>query len=151
MALMRGDLAGATDEALGAVGEDPLGANSALAASCAGRAALWLRDAARARTALERTRFPDGGWQVAARRGLEAGIDALEGRRSEAASVYDGLLAGRLAAGDRFTHALITLDAVAVLPAELVPQGVVETARAFLEELGAEPLLARLVGVDAPS
>ena len=54
------------------------------------------------------------------------------------------MLAGRLASGDRFTHALVTLDAVAVLPEDLVPEGAVETARAYLEELRAGALLARL-------
>ena len=50
----------------------------------------------------------------------------------------------RLAAGDRFSHALVTLDAVAVLPEELVPEGAIEAARAYLEELRADALIARL-------
>ncbi len=151
VALMAGDLSGAYDDALGAVDEEPMGPNSAVAASCTGRAALWLGDAAKARTALERMPAQEGRWHLAVRRALEAGIDALEGRAREAAAVYDSVLAGRLASGDRFTHALTTLDAVAVLPPDLVPEGAVETARAFLEELGAEPILARLVRADAPS
>ena len=57
------------------------------------------------------------------------------------------MLAGRLAAGDPFTHALITLDAAAVLPEDLVPEGALASARAYLEELGAQALLARLSAV----
>jgi hypothetical protein len=41
----------------------------------------------------------------------------------------------------------LTVDAVSVLPAELVPEGALETARPYLEELGAVPLLARLDAV----
>lgn len=77
-------------------------------------------------------------------RSLEAGIAALEGKPRDAAAAYNSVLSGRLAAGDPFGHALITVDAVAVLPEELVPAGAVETARAYLEEIGAAPLLARL-------
>ena len=54
------------------------------------------------------------------------------------------MLAGRLAGDDRFSHAVITADAVAVLPSDDVPEGAVETARAYLEEIGAAPLLARM-------
>lgn len=58
------------------------------------------------------------------------------------------MLAGRLAAGDPFTHALITLDAAAVLPEDLVPEGAVATTRSYLEKLGADALLARMSRVD---
>ncbi len=142
--MMTGDVSGACDEALGAVDEEPMGPNAPAAAWVAGRAAVWLGDAARARTALERMPVQEGRWHAAARRALEAGIDALEGRTREAAVAYDTVLAGRLAVGDRFSHALVTLDAVAVLPEELVPEGAVEAARAYLEELRADALIARL-------
>jgi hypothetical protein len=36
------------------------------------------------------------------------------------------------------------VDAAAVLPPDLLPAGAVETARTYLEEIGATPLLARL-------
>jgi hypothetical protein len=36
------------------------------------------------------------------------------------------VLAGRLAQGDLW-HAVVTADAVAVLPADLVPEGAIET------------------------
>ena len=71
-------------------------------------------------------------------------MTALEGRPEEAATIFETVLAARLAQGDPFTHAFMTLDAVAVLPASLVPVGVVDTAREYLSGLGAEGLLARL-------
>ena len=58
------------------------------------------------------------------------------------------MLAGRLAAGDPFTHALITFDAAAVLPEDLMPEGAVARARSYLTGLGADALLARLAGAD---
>ena len=76
-------------------------------------------------------------------------MDALEGRSRTAAATFDAVLAARLAAGDPFTHALITIDSVSVLPADLVPEGAVATARGYLEDLGATPLLARLTAAGA--
>ncbi len=149
MAMMSGDVSGACDEAVGAVDEEPLGPNAFIAAWVAGRAAVWLGDAAKARTAIERMPMQEGRWYASARRALEAGIDALEGRTREAATTYDSVLASRLAAGDPFSHALVTLDAVAVLPEDLVPEGAVETARSYLEELRAGALLARLSAAEA--
>jgi len=146
--LTAGDLAGAYDEAVAAIDLEPLGTNSGLAACCAARAALWLGDATRARAALEGMPPDERRWATAARRAVEAGIAALEGNTTEAASAYDTLLAARLAVGDPFTHALMTLDAAAVLPEDLLPEGAVATARTYLEGLGAQGLLTRLARVD---
>ena len=151
MALMAGDVSHGCDEALGAIDEEPMGPNAPAASWVAGHAAVWLGDAAKARIALERMPVQEGRWHAAARRALEAGIDALEGRTREAAAAYDMVLATRLAAGDRFSHALVTLDAVAALPEELVPEGAVEAARAYLEELRAEALIARLDTIARPA
>ena len=146
--LLAGDLHAAFSEAIGAldaeVGEGP---NSTVAASFAGRAALWLHDPDLARQALARFPMNALGWEGSSRSGLAAGVSALEGKLTESAVAYDSLLAGRLAAGDPFTHALMTLDAVAVLPEHLVPEGAVATARSYLDDLGAEPLLSRLPSV----
>jgi len=144
IAMMAGDAATGFEETIGAADEEPLGPNAAGAAWWAGRAAFWLGDLEEARRALSAMPTQEGRWHVAARRGLEAGVDALEGHVREAAAAFDTVLASRLAAGDPFMHALTTTDAIAVLPTELVPEGAVETARAYLEELHAEPLLARL-------
>ncbi len=151
IALMAGDVSDACDEALGALDEEPLGPNAPAAAWVAGRAAVWLGDASKARAALEGLSVQEGRWHAAARRALEAGIDALEGETREASAAYDTVLAGRLAAGDRFSHALITLDAIAALPEELVPEGAVEAARAYLEELRADALIARLDTIGRPA
>jgi tetratricopeptide (TPR) repeat protein len=146
--LTSGDLTGAFDEAIAAIDREAgIGTNSTVAAVSAGHAALWLRDPERARRAVERMPLEDKRWHVACRRALEAGVDALEGRTGEAAAVYDSVLAGRLAAGDPFTHALITLDAAAVLPEDLVPEGALASTHAYLEGLGAHALLARLSAV----
>jgi hypothetical protein len=45
----------------------------------------------------------------------------------------------------------MTIDAVGVLPEGLVPEGAVETARTFLEEIGAGALLAGLAQKEAPA
>jgi hypothetical protein len=129
---------------MAAVDLEPLGPNSGVAAWCAGRAALWLQDPARARAALDAMPPDERRWATAARRAVEAGVTALEGNLAEAANAYDTVLAGRLAAGDPFTHALMALDAMAVLPAELVPHGAVDQAQTYLAELGALGLLTRL-------
>jgi hypothetical protein len=147
--LLEGDLTGAFDEAIGAVEAEAVsGPNSFIAAAFAGRAALWLRDPDRARQALSRMPAEDKRWHLAVRRALEAGVSALEGHERDAATVFDSVLAGRLAAGDPFTHALITLDAAAVLPDDLMPEGALAAARSYLTELGAEALLARLTLAD---
>ena len=146
--LTSGDLAGAFDEAIAAIDREAgFGSNSTVAAVFAGHAALWLRDPVRARQALDRMPMEDKRWHLACRRALEAGVDALEGRTREAAAAYDTVLAGRLAAGDPFTHALMTLDAAAVLPEDLVPDGALASTHAYLEGLGAHALLARLSAV----
>jgi len=143
--LLSGELPAAFDEAMGAVNAEAVeGPNTAVAASFAGRAALWMRDAALAQQALARMPVTEKRWHMAVRRSLEAGVTALEGNSRDAAAAFESVLAGRLAAGDPFTHALITLDAAAILPDDLVPEGAVATARSYLEELGAFALLARL-------
>jgi class 3 adenylate cyclase/tetratricopeptide (TPR) repeat protein len=145
--LTAGDLAGAYDAALAAVDVEPLGPNSGVSCWCAAQAALWLRDAPRARTALERMPPDERSWATAVRRTVEAGIAALEGDVREASSTYEGLLATRLAVGDPFTHALMTVTAMAVLPAELLPDGAVDQAQTYLADLGAHGLLTRFSAV----
>jgi class 3 adenylate cyclase/tetratricopeptide (TPR) repeat protein len=143
--LFEGDLEAAYETAIAALdAEANEGANTDVASYFAGRAALWLGDAAKAREALDRMPVLEKRLHVAIRRALEAGLTALEGRPEEAANMYETVLAARLAQGDPFTHAFITLDAMAVLPETLVPVGAVDTAREYLSGLGAEGLLARL-------
>ena len=116
-----------------------------------GRAALWLGDVAKARAPLDLSPPAPGAWVDCTRRALEAGIAALEGRTEESARIYESVLVDWLANGDPFDHAFTTVDAVAVLPPDLVPEGAIETARTYLEGIGAAPLLARLTRTDAPA
>ena len=148
--LMTGDLESAFDLAMSAIQTDPSGPNTPMAVVCAEQAALWLADRARLEQLVAVGRGLSGFRIDSIRqsiRGAEALLAALEGRHREAAAAYDSLLATRLSTGNPFAHALLTIDAVSVLPPELVPEGALETARHFLEELGAVPLLARLDAV----
>ncbi len=149
--LMAGDVQGAYSEAMGSAEEEPGGINIPLSVWCAGRAGLWLGDAAKARAAVEAGIGFDSSWVVAGRRSFEAGIAALEGLTREAVAGYEAVFADRLAKGDRFAHALMVVDAAAVLPPELMPADAFEAARSYLEGLGAAPLLARLTQLDVPA
>ncbi len=143
--LMRGDVEGSYEEAMASIREDPSGVNLNLAVWSGGRAALWLRDAAKVEAVLAAGGQTDeSGWAAAVRRSYEAGLAALEGHLEQAAGEYRAVLAGRLAAGDRFAHALFVVDATAVLPPDLVPIEDLDAARSYLEELGAAPALERL-------
>ena len=147
--VMAGDLERGYDDAMAAIEAEPEGMNSQISVWCAGRAALWMGDVSKARAAFVVRRHRGGrGWPPTSR-AIEAGIAALEGSPREAAAVYDNVLAGRLAQGDPFAHALATADAAAVLPADLVPEGALAAARTYLEGLGAGALLARLSAADA--
>jgi hypothetical protein len=136
---------------MGSIDEEPGGINMPLGVWVAGRAAVWLGDPAKVRAAIDRVAGLDASWIVAARRSFEAAIAAMEGHPKEAAASYEAVLATRLAVGDRFAHAQMVVDATAVLPPDLVPEGAVETARAFLAEIGAAPLLARLEAATVPA
>ena len=150
-ALMAGDPDGAYREAMGAIEEAPGDINMPLAVWCAGRAALWLGDATKARAAVAAGAGLRTSWLDSACRSFEAGIAALEGLTREAVAGYEAVFAERLAKGDRFAHAISVVDAVAVLPFEMVPPDAFEAARSYLEELGAAPLLARLVASGVPA
>jgi class 3 adenylate cyclase/tetratricopeptide (TPR) repeat protein len=145
--LMAGDLESAFDLAMAAIELDPTGPNTPMAVTNAGQAALWLRDPARLRQLLAAAPAGTGLLGDSVRlavRAVEAGLDALQGQHREAALTYDSILANRLSIGNRFAHAVITVDAATVLPRELLPEGALEGARSYLEDLGAGPLLARL-------
>ena len=89
----------------------------------------------------------EGSWNQSIQRTVEAGIAALEGRPEEASSIYLSVLAGRRSAGDPFAHALVAVDAATALPAHLVPEDAIDSARTYLESIGATPLLAQLDSV----
>ncbi|MGA7687769.1 MAG: hypothetical protein WCA29_00880, partial [Jiangellales bacterium] len=133
--------------AMTAIQADPPGPNTMLALTNAGQAALWLRDPGRLQQVVHIGQDASGFWSSSGRqaiRALDAALAAVRGDHDEAVLAYDSLLATRLSTGHRFAHAVLTVDAVSVLPPGLVPEGAIETARPFLEERGAVPLLARL-------
>jgi tetratricopeptide (TPR) repeat protein len=142
--LLAGEADRAYEDAMAAIAVEPDGMNAPAGVLWGGRAALWMGDAAKARAPLDLSPPAPGAWVDCTRRALEAGITALEGRAEESARIYGRVLADWLANGDPFDHAFTTVDAVAVLPPGLVPEGAVEAATAYLEGLGAMPLLARL-------
>ena len=142
--LMRGELERAYEQAMTSITDDPSGLNLPFSVWTAGRAALWLGDAAKVGAVMEAAGDPPEGAAAAGLRSFRAGLLALEGRHREAVPAYETVLRGRLAVGDRFFHAQMVTDMLAVLPPELVPTEAVEAARSSLAGIGAAPLLARL-------
>ncbi|MEK6720682.1 MAG: adenylate/guanylate cyclase domain-containing protein [Chloroflexota bacterium] len=113
----------------------------------AARAALWAGDIERLTGLVDRLeRDPEVPTDARAL-GLaaRAGLDGLEGRRSEALAGYrDVFRRGREGAVD-FEYALFVLDAVVALgPDEPELHQPVEDARSILERVGAQPYLAKL-------
>ncbi len=149
VALMNGELESAFEQALTAITTDPSGINAPLAGRTAGQAAVWMRDPERARRILAEAGEFEGSWNQSIQRTIEAGIAALQGRHEEAAATYVSVLAGRRSAGDPYAHALVAVEAATVLPAHLVPEDAIDSTRAYLESIGATPLLAQLDSVVA--
>ena len=147
VALMNGELESAFEQALAAITTDPSGINAPLAGRTAGQAAVWMHDPERARRILAEAGEFEGSWSQSIQRTIEAGIAALEGRHEQAAATYASVLAGRRSAGDPFAHALVTVEAATALPAHLVPDDAIDSARAHLESIGATPLVAQLDAV----
>src|SRR6185312_4812228 len=82
------------------------------------------------------------------RLGIEAGVDALEGRWAEAALKFAHAFRELREMGTDFHLALVELDAVAVGPAgDRVVAAAAEDARAILTRIGAAPFLAQLDGL----
>ena len=128
--LMAGDVDEGYAEAMASMGEDPGGLNANFGVWIAGRAALWLGDAAKLEAVLAAPAdVEDTGWAAAMRRSFEAGLTALRGHSKDAAGAYAAVLADRSANGDRFAHAQMVVDATAVLPLDLLPAETVGGAR----------------------
>ncbi|MGA7687712.1 MAG: hypothetical protein WCA29_00595, partial [Jiangellales bacterium] len=126
--LMAGNLDAAFDAALAAIQADPHGLNTVLALANAGQAALWMGDQARLQQVVTSGQNGRGFMADAVGRviqALEAGLAAVQGHHEQAALAYDSLLATRLSTGNRFAHAVLTVDAISVLPPGLVPEGAI--------------------------
>lgn len=147
----QGDLARAFEDAMAAVELDPAGVNSPMAVWVAARAALWLRDAGKARKALEAMNPLRGRWIEVARRSAEAGLAALEGRTEDASAGYRRALESWAAMDVPLDLALTAIDAVMLLPEAAVPEGTTDQAEEILSRLGAQPLLARLSSAGQPA
>src|SRR6185503_10678866 len=111
------------------------------------RAALWARDLQRARNGLaafERLRQHGGAVHMTTLT-FGAGIAALEGRTSEALTMYRDALRGWEELGLPWDQALATVDmAMTVGPDEPAVATAAAAARTILEGLGAAPILDRL-------
>jgi class 3 adenylate cyclase/tetratricopeptide (TPR) repeat protein len=126
-----------------------------LAYAMAGHAAMWLRDAARARRALASLE----GMQIGGRlfdanmRTLRAGIAALEGRSGEAATGFAEATRDLRELGLPLPLALAQLDLLATLgPEGQASQSAADEAREILTRLDANALLARLdLFVESPA
>jgi len=113
----------------------------------AARAALWLRDSARATAMLDLLRETTHGPAIAASVStLEAGLAALAGDRDKALAGYRSALEGWHDLGLPVDEALTAIDMATLLGPGLAPvDAAAATARDTLRRLGANRFLDRLV------
>ena len=149
--LMAGDLDAAYATGMEAVKTEPSGGNAPTSVWCAARAALWLRDAERARTARKAMNELRGRWIENCRRAVDAGIAALEGHLDDALAGYQRTFETWEAMDLPFDRAACVVDAATLLPAEALPRETIDGAHAYLRRLGADPLLERLVAATGPA
>jgi hypothetical protein len=126
-----------------------------LALPLAARAALWRGDPSEAEAALATSAATDFWGPVLEidRAVARAGVAALNGRGPEALAGYRDALRGYRALGLAFDEAIAVVDMATVLPAPErdAPDVAVaiNTARATLARLGADPFLTRLDAANA--
>ncbi len=141
--LAHGELERACAAVRALVVTDPEGINTVIALAVLARAALWQRDAAGAREALERMASFHGRWTLAARATIEAGLTALAGPPAEAAAKFREAAASWRSLDVPLDLALCGLDAAFLLSPEDAPAELVEEAHRILLGLGAAPLLSQ--------
>ncbi|HYM84676.1 MAG TPA: adenylate/guanylate cyclase domain-containing protein [Candidatus Dormibacteraeota bacterium] len=122
----------------------------------AARCSLALRDATGARADLDRSEPHKrrGRALDATRAGIRAGIDALEGRRTEALAGFRAVLEELRDLGVEWDEALCVLDVAPLLGTDEPEVGAaLERARGILTRLGAAPFLERLerIAAEAPA
>ncbi|HEX5467007.1 MAG TPA: adenylate/guanylate cyclase domain-containing protein [Candidatus Limnocylindrales bacterium] len=113
----------------------------------AARAALWARDTAHAREALERfdAAGVHGPAYTAMWRTVKAGLTALEGGQDEALSGYREALREWRDLGAAFDQALVAIDMAELLPGPSTDlAAITAAARDILVQLQAQPFIARL-------
>jgi hypothetical protein len=143
-AFIRGDYAEASREMVDAASDSNV---SDLALGRALRAALWSRDAPKARELADRLDAYPGssGSTAAARVSARAGIAALDGRIDDAVAGYRDALARFRAVNHDFNLACTALDFVLLVGAENPSAlAAAEEARAIFERVGARPYLEHL-------
>ncbi len=138
-----GQLAEAYDEAMTAARLVPF----VWACATAAHYAIWMEDPKRTRVAVELSReSPErGAWTEAMRMVVEAGLDALEGRREDAIARYR-------TAGDAFRRLDLPVElgrcqleyASLIGPDDPGARAAADEARAIFTKLGSPPLLERL-------
>jgi len=129
------------------VGTQELSFFDAVGYPLAARAAIWARDAERARGALaDLDRSARRGTAIDCHRiVIRAGIAALEGRSGDAIGLYRDAMRRWRAAGLIWDEALCAIDMATDLgPAEPEVGAVVDGAREILVRLGATPFVTRL-------
>jgi hypothetical protein len=132
---------------LRAADSDPGGWSEVQGLIHACRAALWLEDMPRARSAFDRLTQTNrhGNWLECTRDTLHTGLIALEGRREEAIDSYLQVADRWRALGVRLDLALAHLDMITLLGPEH-PEAVAAAteAREIFTGLGAKPFVERV-------
>jgi hypothetical protein len=116
-------------------------------AQWATRAALWLRDASRARPALEalESTAERGRYVATLRLGLRAGLQALEGDRDGAVGSYREALRAFRDMDVPLYHGLTAMEcAILIGPDDPEAAAAADEARSIFARLGIPPLLRRL-------
>ena len=142
--LLGGDPEAAYEIGMQAVVLEPTGMNTPSSVVQCARAAAWMRDAAKLRQSIAAMRGLPGAWIGHCLRAASAAGNALAGRIDDAATEYAAVLDEWSRQELPLDHAWCVIDALAVLPAELVSQADVDRARATWTELGATALLRRI-------
>jgi class 3 adenylate cyclase/tetratricopeptide (TPR) repeat protein len=143
--LCAGDLEASWAAATVALEVSPSGINGPNSVAVAARAATWLGDADRLRSAIGKTEPFRGRWIETVRDTAEAGLTALEGRRQESADAYARAATAWRALDCPLDLGLCLLDRVIVLGKDDPERDAVAAeAREIFERIGTAPFLDRL-------
>ena len=142
--LLAGEVVEAYDLGMQSVTLDPTGMNAPSTLNGCAHAAAWLRDGDKLRETVTALRRLPGQWLERVREQTEAALAAVDGQVETAAVQFRRVLDQWIQEDLPLDHAWCVIDALAVLPRELVSDDDVEMARAELTRIGATPLLARL-------
>jgi len=143
--LCAGDLEASWAAATAALEASPGGINGPNSAAVAARAAVWLGDADRVRSAITSTEVFRGRWIETVRQTAEAGLAALERRREQSLDAYARTAAEWRALDSPLDLGLCLLDRVTVLGKDDSGRDAAAAeAREIFERIGATPFLERL-------